>query len=155
MEFKDQAFGRGVDLVDDDAEPDDCDGHGSHVASTINQIAYSGKTVLHSVRVLDCHGNGELSGLIEGLEWVLGVATPSEPAVVSLALGVRDGIWSRALERVVQTLTGRGVFIVCAAGNQKGDACAISPGNVAETLTVAASDSSRRAVRLWKLWKVR
>ena len=54
VEFKDQVFGRGVDLVDDDAEPDDCDGHGSHVASTINQIAYSGKTVLHSVRVLDC-----------------------------------------------------------------------------------------------------
>ena len=142
VEFKDQVFGRGVDLVDDDAEPDDCDGHGSHVASTINQIAYSGKTVLPSVRVLDCNGNGELSGLIEGLEWVLGVATPSEPAVVSLALGVRNGIWSRALERVVQTLTGRGVFIVCAAGNQKGDACTISPGNVAETLTVAASDQA-------------
>lgn len=138
VEFRRQNFGVGIDFVDEDDSPDDCDGHGSHVASTIAQLAYHGKTIMHPVRVLDCQGNGELSTLLEGLEWVGRVASP--PAIVSLALGVKAGVWSAALERVVRALTDRGVVVVTASGNQNVDACTISPGNVEETITVAATD---------------
>jgi len=143
VDFRLQKFGSGRDFVDEDDDANDCDGHGSHVASTIAQMAYQGKTIMHSVRVLDCQGNGELSALLEGLEWVGRVA--STPAVVSLALGVKAGIWSGALERVVRALTDRGIVVVTASGNQNTDACTISPGNVEETITVAASDQFDRA----------
>jgi len=144
VEFEDVHFGVGANFVDDSfggENADDCDGHGTHVASTIQRIAYRGKTIIHPVRVLDCHGNGELSALIAGLEWVeRAVETSNVPTIVSLALGIKAGVWSRSLETVVESLDRRGVLIVSAAGNQQSDACEISPGNVEATLTVSASD---------------
>ena len=144
VEFGDVHFGVGANFVEDGfggEEGDDCDGHGTHVASTIQRIAYRGKTIIHPVRVLDCHGNGELSALIAGLEWVERmVETCDVPAVVSLALGIKAGVWSRTLETIVESLDRCGVLVVSAAGNQQSDACEISPGNVEATLTVSASD---------------
>lgn len=144
VEFGDVHFGVGANFVEDGfggEEGDDCDGHGTHVASMIQRIAYRGKTIIHPVRVLDCHGNGELSALIAGLEWVERmVETCDVPAVVLLALGIKAGVWSRTLETIVESLDRCGVLVVSAAGNQQSDACEISPGNVEATLTVSASD---------------
>lgn len=144
VEFGDVHFGVGANFVEDGfggEEGDDCDGHGTHVASMIQRIAYRGKTIIHPVRVLDCHGNGELSALIAGLEWVERmVETCDVPAVVLLALGIKAGVWSRTLETIVESLDRCGALVVSAAGSQQSDACEISPGNVEATLTVSASD---------------
>jgi len=145
VEFSDQRVRMATDLVDDDNDPSDCDGHGTHTASTIASVAYSKRTIVHVVRVLDCHGNGELSSLIAGLDFVAREVYDERrrrrlPAVVSLALGVRRGVWSKALERAVMGLIDEDVLVITAAGNQRQDACQISPANVAATLTVGASD---------------
>ena len=68
------------------------------------------------------------------------VETCDVPAIVSLALGIKAGVWSRTLETIVESLDRCGVLVVSAAGNQNSDACEISPGNVEATLTVSASD---------------
>ena len=69
-------------------------------------------------------------------------------AAEALALGVRAGEWSRALERAAQSLVSdHGVLVVTASGNFRSDACGVSPARVAETLTVAATGPRDEMVR--------
>jgi subtilisin family serine protease len=59
--------------------------------------------------------------------------------VVTLALGVKAGEWSRALERAAAALvTDHGVLVVTASGNFRSDACGVSPARVPQTLTAGA-----------------
>ncbi len=73
-------IGSGFDAVDGGA-PDDCHGHGTHVAGTIGGSTYGvAKAVtLHAVRVLDCSGSGTTSGVVAGIDWV--TANHAGPAV--------------------------------------------------------------------------
>lgn len=61
--------GRGrYDFVDGDADASDCDGHGSHVASTAagRSVGVARGSRLVAVRVLDCHGTGAISDTVAG-----------------------------------------------------------------------------------------
>jgi len=140
-EFRNIIVTAGVDMLADENDApviDDCDGHGTFVSSTVSSMTH--RVAIHPVRVLDCHGNGELSALVAGLEWVA-AHHQFGPAIVSLALGIRQGVWSQTLEKLVRRLIReREIFVVTASGNQQTDACNVAPGNVRETLTVAASD---------------
>ena len=137
----------------------DCDGHGTHIAATVagNDVGVAPSVVVHPVRVLGCDGAGRASDVVSGLEWVAAHVMSERrkiprtststagagsvwPSVVTLALGVPAGEWSRALERAAAALTTRlGILVVVASGNFRSDACTVSPGRITETLTVAAS----------------
>ena len=118
------------------ATPNDCDGHGTHVAGTAASTSHgiAPNAVVHSVRVLNCDGQGSLSGIIEGLNWV---ATNAEPrSIVNLSLGGRE---SAALDAAATNLTKAGVAVVAASGNSSKDACNYSPANTDAVLTVGAA----------------
>ena len=74
----------GYDAVDDDYAPDDCQGHGTHVAGTAVGAKYGvakAATVV-GVRVLDCWGSGYTSDVVAGMDWVRtnhSVNFPSRP----------------------------------------------------------------------------
>ena len=116
----------------------DCNGHGTHVAGIVGSTVYGvAKGVrLRGVRVLDCAGSGTVAGAIAGVDWVR--ANRTNPAVANLSFTTA---YSATLNTAVNNLSGSGVFVSVAAGNQNALACSYSPASAAAATTLAASDS--------------
>ncbi len=128
--------GRGRRATVDPADISDCNGHGTHVASTAAGTAYgiAKQATVHAVRVLDCDGSGSNSGVIAGVDFVANNFVA--PAVANMSLG---GGNSTALDDAVRNAIAAGVPFAVAAGNSNADACSGSPNRVAEAITVGSS----------------
>ena len=147
-EFADRGRTRvtfGYDFVDDHVHAGDCDGHGTHIAGTVggHAVGTAKEVNIHSVRVLDCEGQGMISSVVSALEWI--AINHKPPAVATLSLGIPAGGWSEALERTVERLIRDfNILVVIASGNSMLDSCTIAPANVKSSLTVAGSDLIRK-----------
>lgn len=137
------------DAVGDGQNGFDCYGHGTHVAGIVGSTTYGvAKNVsLYGVRVMDCSGFGQVSDLIEGVDWV--TANRINPAVANISLAV--GTISPALNVAVANSVASGVTYAIAAGNSNKDACLFSPGSTAEAMTVGATTNidSRAGYSNW------
>jgi subtilisin family serine protease len=141
IRFAHQDFGgratSGFDAVDG-GSADDCNGHGTHVASTIGGTTYgvAKRVSLVAVRVLDCNGSGATSGVIAGMDWVVANHQAGTPAVANMSLG---GGASTAVDAAIARMTADGITVAVAAGNSTADACGASPARAPSALTIAAS----------------
>ena len=130
----------GVDYIDG-GTPEDCNGHGTHVAGTVAGSAYGvakGAKVI-AVRVLNCQGSGSTSGVIAGVDWVAGDAATRKPAVANMSLG--GGLYG-PLNTAVNNAVASGVSFAVAAGNSNADACGFSPASAGSAITVGATTST-------------
>jgi subtilisin family serine protease len=128
-----------------DANLNDGNGHGSHVAGTIAAInntqgvvgVAAGAPVV-PVKVLDSRGSGSYSGVIAGVDWVASKGKTGDVANMSLG-----GPVSQALDDAVLAASSKGIIFVIAAGNSAADAKNYSPARVNGTniYTISASDS--------------
>ncbi len=129
----------GFSAVNDQYGTSDCNGHGTHVASSAAGTTYgvAKLATVVPVRVLDCDGSGSTSDVINGLNWVASnIQSTNNQAVVNMSLG---GSFDAILNTAVRNIVNLGVPVVVAAGNDAQDACNSSPAGEPLAITVAAS----------------
>jgi serine protease len=138
-------FVKGWDFVGKDAFPNDRNGHGTFVASTIAEatnnlygltgLAYG--THLMPVRVLDSSGEGEASTIAEGVVF----AVRHGAQVINLSLEFSPGVTASDIPELIEALRyahRRGVLVVAAAGNE-GHAAIAYPARAPYVISVGAT----------------
>ena len=135
----------GRDYVNDDFDPMDDNGHGTHCAGIIaaedngeGVVGVAPEAYLYAVKVLDNTGSGYLSDVIAGIQW----SVNNGMGVISMSLGSDSG--STALKNACDSTYGSGVLLVAAAGNDgnppgKGDNVDY-PARYSSVIAVAATD---------------
>ncbi|MGB9911263.1 MAG: S8 family serine peptidase [Microgenomates group bacterium] len=118
-------FVAGYDFVNNDSDPTDENGHGTHVAGTIAQstnnslgvagIAY--KSCLMPVRVLDASGSGTYADVADGIRW----AVDNKAKIINLSLGGTSD--SQTLKEAVAYAYQKGVVVIAACGNDNKPNC--------------------------------
>jgi subtilisin family serine protease len=128
------------DNVGDGQNGNDCNGHGTHVAGIVGGANWgvAKQALLHAVRVLPCSGNGLLSNVMAGVDWV--TANHQSPAVANISAATPGA--SSLLEIAITNSIMSGVVYTIAAGNAASDACGYTPARTPGALTVGASDET-------------
>ena len=130
----------GYSGIADGNGPVDCNGHGTHVATTAagTQYGIAKNATVVPVRILDCTGRGSYASVIAGLDWILSPLNTNSKtqAVVNLSIG---GSASTILNDAILKLTNAGITVVAAAGNDNIDACKASPASAPTAITVGAT----------------
>lgn len=136
----------GFDAITTGGTANDCNGHGTHTATTATGTTYGvAKTAtLHPVRVLSCGGSGTFAQSVAGINWVTGDhnAHPGQLSVANMSLG---GGLDIPTNNAVKASIAAGVVYSLSAGNSFfADACTQSPAAVIEGITVMAFDITDR-----------
>ncbi|MFT4603541.1 MAG: subtilisin family serine protease [Rhodothermales bacterium] len=132
-------------------DPNDYDGHGTHVAGIIaakdddaGLVGIAPGARIHNLKVLGDDGTSDVSVVIAAVEYMIEarMANPNTPMVVNLSLGENIGTSAyTALDEALDMLAGLGVTIVVAAGNQGVNASLVTPAHVASVITVGSHDA--------------
>lgn len=132
----------GYDFVDNDNNPTDANGHGTHVAGIAAAMTNNGTGVagvdwnakIMPVRVLDASGSGDTNDVSSGIYW----AADHGAKVINMSLG--DSAYSQTVQNAINYAYGKGVVVVAAAGNN-GNSTVFYPASGAHVISVAATDS--------------
>lgn len=131
----------GAFSIDDGRSVSDCNGHGTHVASTAAGTTYgvAKKASIVPVRVLDCEGKGTMADILVAFDWILSNHPSGTPGVINASLG---GSLMSSMNTAVANMVEQNFVVVAAAGNANTDACTRSPGSAAAAITVASTDNT-------------
>ncbi|WP_107728632.1 peptidase S8 [Desmospora activa] len=134
---------KGGDYIDNDNDPMDENGHGTHVAgiaaaNTNNGIGIAGtapNVSIYAVRVLDANGSGSLESVASGIR----DAADAGAEVINLSLGAYQG--AQTLEEAVNYAHNQGSIVLAAAGND-GSSSPNYPAYYDNAIAVASTTSS-------------
>lgn len=109
-----------TDMAPPQNDPDDDNGHGSHIAGIVGGATFgvAKRARLVAVKVFDFRGTGPWSQIMRGMQWAADDAAARGRrgrAVLNLSLG---GEYSDAVNALVQAIADVGIVVVAAAGNE-------------------------------------
>ncbi|MFC7321268.1 S8 family peptidase [Halobacillus campisalis] len=134
---------RGYDFIDNDYDPMDENGHGTHVAGTAaaetnNSQGVAGMapdTEILAVRALDASGNGSLAAIADAIRY----SADQGAEVINLSLGCDCD--TQTLENAVNYAWSQGSLVVAAAGND-GVSTTFEPASYSNVIAVGAVDEN-------------
>ena len=138
-------FVKGYDFVDDDPYPDDLNGHGTHVASTIAETVGNGYGVtglaygarIMPVRVLDRAGTGDSVAISGGIRY----AARRGARIINLSFEFDSSVTRGQIPDILDALRyarRKGVLVVGASGNFSARTVAY-PARASQVLSVGAT----------------
>lgn len=143
--FKD--FLHGISMNYDDS------GHGTHVSGILagNGLASGGiykgiapETRIVMGKVLGQNGEGQISDMIHGIEWIMEVQNYYHIRILNISIGlneVEDGAAKERLIRAVENVWEKGILVVAAAGNKGPSPMSLSPiGASRKVITVGCHE---------------
>jgi len=139
----------GYDFANNDANPMDDNGHGTHVAGTIGAeddglgvVGVAPRADLYALKVLNKSGSGSFSAVIAALQW----AVDHGIQVTNNSYG-SVGDPGTFTHQAFDNAAAAGIINVCAAGNEgAGDDTVIYPAKYTSCIAVAATDSTNTRI---------
>ena len=132
----------GYDFVDDDANPQDEYGHGTHVAGLIaargKMYGVAPNAKILPVRVIRDRSGGSSFTIANGILWAAGLLeghpNPNPVKVINLSLGSDSTL--ELIGDAIQKVTDAGVLVIAAAGNNGGGLA--FPASMPQVMAVTA-----------------
>ncbi len=134
---------KGYDFVNNDYDPRDDNGHGTHVAGIAGALANNGIGIsgvcqgcsILAVKVISADGSGANSWIANGIANAVNLGAN----VINLSLGGLDN--SNTIRLAVQQATQQGALVIAASGND-GSGVPLYPAALPEVLAVGATNRS-------------
>jgi subtilisin family serine protease len=137
-------YSGGYDFVNNDTDPMDDHGHGTHVAGIVAASTNGAGTIgvahqanIMALKSLSADGGGYVSDVVDAVNW----AANNGAQVINLSLGSSKD--SRILRQAVDQAASQGIVIVAAAGNTNGGPL-LYPAAYSSVIAVSATDSRDR-----------
>lgn len=145
----------GWDLQNNDNDPQDDNGHGTHVSGIIGAVADNSRGIagvapeskIIPVKVLDSGGSGLVSKVISGIRYAADLGAK----VINMSLGIMRAFLPKSLQtalvNAVKYALGKGSVVVAAAGNENSNVNNEYPAGIHDVIAVGATDPNNK--RAW------
>jgi len=134
---------KGINIIDKSKDPQDDNGHGSHVCGMIaaennglGMVGVSPKVKILPVKALDSKGNGSLRNVIEGIIW----AADAGADFITMSLGASSS--NDQLEKAIQYASLKGSVVFAAAGNSGENTEILYPARYKNVISIGAIDEN-------------
>ena len=135
----------GINILSPYYEPEDYNGHGTHVAGIIagrftelGLIGVAPKAFIYAVKAFNRRGSANLSDLLAAIDWCV----DKRMNIINMSFGMRNV--SDSLRRAVQIAYRKGIIMVAATGNQGNQMQIDYPARYPETISVGSISSQEK-----------
>jgi subtilisin family serine protease len=146
----------GYDIGENDNDPMDYDGHGTHVSGIIaanggvNGIAKGANIVM--VKVFDDAGNGNTDNIISGIEWCTNNASIFNISVITASIGLVDGNLDPILrtsscdaefgniKTAIDAAVAKNISVLFSSGNNGSSTQIGTPACISSSIPVSSTD---------------
>jgi len=150
----------GTDFVNNDQDPDDDHGHGTHVTGIVasNNTTYLGiapNVSIISIKSCDAAGDCADSDVISGIDWCTDNKSLFNISVISMSLGANisgpTNCTAGSFEASIDSAYGLGIAVVAASGNDASSDGIASPACAGNATSVGAVYDADVGEKIWSV----